>query len=283
MPTFSSESARQPVISLENLCFSRQSEAVLENVSLRVDEGDFLAVLGPNGGGKTTLLRLIMGFLSADKGEVRVFGANPERVRSQIGYVPQFSAIRQEFPFTVLDMALMGAARYPAAAPAFRFNPFRGGRLWPTDAAAARRAMETLDLLGIADIAQSPLHALSGGQRQRLLVARALMGRTGDAPFLLLLDEPTSSIDPQGKWCFYEFLGSLRSAVTIVVVSHELAIASPFFSRVALVNRTLTLAPPDCPSSEIMRTFIGVHAPDCPVGQSLRHRPDCGCNQGGGL
>ncbi len=266
----------QPAIELEGMSFSRQGETVLENVNLRVEQGDFLAVLGPNGGGKTTLLRIILGFLQPGSGSVRVFGAAPEAMRTRIGYVPQFSSIRQEFPATVLDMALMGAAHPPRTGA---FSLFRGASLWPGDNTAKQKAMQTLELLGIADIAKSPLNALSGGQRQRLLVARALMGKSEDAPFLLLLDEPTASIDPHGKWCFYEFLGSLRGTITIVVVSHELAIASPFFSRVALVNRTLTLAPAGCPASEIMQGFIGSHAPDCPLGQSLRHSPDCGCGK----
>ncbi len=273
------QSDPQPAISLENLWFSRGSETVLEDVSLRVDPGDFLAVLGPNGGGKTTLLRLILGLLRPERGTVRVFGTAPDAAREHIGYVPQFSAIRQEFPATVLEMALMGAAHAPKRT---EFSLFRKQRLWAADPPAVDRALRILDLLGIADIAGSALNALSGGQRQRLLVARALMGRQDGAPFLLLLDEPTASVDPHGKWCFYEFLGSLRGAITIVVVSHELSMASSFFSRVALVNRTLTLAPEGCRNSQVMRAFIGAHAPDCPVGQSVRHGPDCDCEHGEG-
>ncbi len=140
--------------------------------------------------------------------------------------------------------------------------------------------MGLLDRIGIADLADTPVNALSGGQRQRLLLARALMGRNGTEPFLLLLDEPTASIDPQGKGCFLEFCDSLRRDITMVMVSHELSMASPFFSAVALVNKTLTLVPGNCPDTEAVRSFIGSHAPDCPVGRLLRHAPGCGCAPG---
>lgn len=256
-------------LTLENISFSRDGEIVLDNVSLRVTPGEFLAVLGPNGGGKTTLLRIILGLLKPDAGTARIFGTEPHLARTRVGYVPQFSTIRQNFPATVLDMTLMGAASQE------RCGLFGGKSLWRRDAAAKKKALEILDLIGIADLAGHPIHALSGGQRQRLMVARALMGRDGDAPFLMLLDEPTASIDPQGKWCFFDFLGSLRGRITLVVVSHELAMASPFFNRVALVNKTLTVTPSGCPDTEIMRAFIGAHGPDCPVEFMIRHSPDC--------
>lgn len=264
-------------IAVDAVTFSREGETILDNVTLRVAEGDFLAVLGPNGGGKTTLLRIILGLLPPDSGTVRVFGKAPREARAHVGYVPQFSAIRQDFPATVLDMALMGAATDPprrAAAGLF-------GRLalWPGDAAARKKALAVLDLLGIADLAANPIHALSGGQRQRLLVARALMGRNEGDPFLLLLDEPTASIDPAGKGCFFEFLDSLRRDITMVVVSHELGMASPFFTHVALVNKTLTLTSGGCPGEEALRDFIGPHAPDCPVGRLLRRAPGRACQE----
>lgn len=264
-----SQGAAANVLRMTGVSFARNGENILSDVSLNVDQGDFLAILGPNGGGKTTLLRIMLGLLRPDAGEVRAFGRDPRDVRSRIGYVPQFSTMRQDFPATVLDMTLMGAAE--SGHPGF----FRRQDLWPVDAAARRRAMAILDQIGIADLAANAVSALSGGQRQRMLVARALMGRPENQPFLLLLDEPTASIDPHGKWCFFEFLGELRREITIVVVSHELGIASPFFSRVALVNKTLTLLPQGCPDSDILQAFIGVHAPDCPVGQLFRHPDGC--------
>lgn len=256
-------------LDLDNVSFTREGELVLNGVSLHVKPGEFLAVLGPNGGGKTTLLRIILGLLKPDSGTVRIFGKPPHEARSSVGYVPQFSTIRQNFPATVLDMTLMGAASQGTS------GIFSKRSLWPSDAKARAKALEILDLIGIADLAANPIHALSGGQRQRVMVARALMGREGDSPFILLLDEPTASIDPHGKGCFFDFLGSLRGEVTLVVVSHELAMASPFFSRVALVNKTLTVTEANCPDSDIMRDFIGSHGPNCPVEFMIRHNPDC--------
>ena len=258
-------------ISIQGLSFSRGTETVLENVTLRVAHGDFLAILGPNGGGKTTLLRIILGLLKPDTGTARVFGKAPADARANIGYVPQFSTIRQNFPATVLDMTLMGAARHAAGGPLGRL------RFWSRSKAAREKAMALLERNGIADLANNPVGALSGGQRQRLLLARALMGREDGAPFLLLLDEPTASIDPEGKGCFLELCDGMRHDVTMVMVSHELGMASPFFSAVALVNKTLTLIDGSCAGTEAVRAFIGAHAPDCPVGQMARHSPGCGC------
>lgn len=260
-----------PVLTLSDVSFSRDGEPILHDVNLDVSHGEFLAVLGPNGGGKTTLLRIMLGLLPPDSGTVRIFGGTPSDVRANIGYVPQFSTIRQDFPATVLEMTLMGAAQVSPG------GLFGRQKLWSDGAAAREKALGLLDLIGIADLAGHPINALSGGQRQRMMVARALMGRDKPQPFLLLLDEPTASIDPQGKWCFFEFLASLRREITIVVVSHELGMASPFFSRVALVNKTLSLLPEGCPDSEILQAFIGIHSPDCPVGQIFRHPENCDC------
>ncbi len=248
-----------PALDISGLSFSRDGETVLQDVSLRVDQGGFLAVLGPNGGGKTTLLRIVLGLLRPDVGTLAVFGRAPEEVRTQLGYVPQYSTMRPDFPATVLQLTLMGAS-----------GKGWGGTLWPEDKAARVKALELLSVLGIADEAKRPISALSGGQRQRLLVARALMGRPANAPFLLLLDEPTASIDPQGKFCFYEFLHKLRGEITIIVVSHDLSMASPFFSHVALVNRTLTLAPGGKPSFELLQSMLGAHSPECPMGNLMQ-------------
>lgn len=253
-------------VAVDDLVFRYgNSEPVLEHIGLRVQAGEFLAIIGPNGGGKTTLLRLILGLLRPDAGTVRVFGQTPGAMNGSIGYVPQFSTLQPGFPATVLDMTLMGAA-----APSLR------GGGWPVGRKARKKALTCLDILGLVDYAGQPVHALSGGQRQRALVARALMSKpeqskpdrasSGPAdPFLLLLDEPTASIDPHGKFCFYEFLGRLRGEVSIIVVSHDLFMASPFFDAVAFVNRQLTLLPGASLSPEVLHTLYGQHLHECPV------------------
>lgn len=266
-----SVSPENAAVYMENVNFSKEGQTVLKDVSFSLAEGDFMAIVGPNGGGKTTLLKIMLGLFAPDAGTVRVFGSAPHKAQAKIGYVPQFSTIRQDFPATVLEMTLMGAASQGNA------GFFGSRKLWGTGDKARANALAALEKIGIADLADRPLHALSGGQRQRLLVARALMGHTGDEPFLLLLDEPTSGIDPEGKGCFFEFLDNLRKDITMVIVSHELAIVSPFFDHIALVNKTLTINPGSCPDTDVMRAFIGTHAPNCPIENIIRHTPGCDC------
>lgn len=262
-------------VTIEGLNFSYGgSERTLENISLSLRSGEFLAVIGPNGGGKTTLLRLILGLLHPQCGSVSVFGSPPTTMSRRIGYVPQFSTMQLDFPASVLDMTLMGGA-----CPNFR----AGG--WPTDKEAKQKALAYLDILGLSDCARLPVGSLSGGQRQRALVARALMGRqesfgpdldhrnahpgNGEAPFLLLLDEPTASIDPQGKFCFYEFIGKLRGSVSVIVVSHDLFMVSPFFNSIAFVNKTLTPLSGTTLTPENLNTLFGSHLHECPVADIL--------------
>lgn len=245
-------------LEINNLCFAHsKGEEVLHNVSLCVSQGSFWALVGPNGGGKTTLLRLILGLLRPSAGTLRVFGASPGDKKLRVGYVPQFSTLQTDFPANVLDMVLMGGART---------SPWGG--FWPRDGAAVERAMRYLSVLGLEECVQRRVGELSGGQRQRALVARALMSRTEthDAePFLLLLDEPTASVDPQGKFCFYEFLGKLRGEITIIVVSHDLFIASPFFDSVAFVNKEVTPLHGDALSPDNLTLLFGQHLHNCPV------------------
>lgn len=263
-------------VDVDGLSFSfAGADPVLENISLSMREGEFLAIIGPNGGGKTTLLRLMLGLLEPQHGSVRIFGKPPESVTANVGYVPQFSTLRPDFPATVLEMVLMGAA-CPSS---------RGGE-WPRDAKARTKALAYLDVLGLADCAHHTVGALSGGQRQRALVARALMSRPEEkngeqTPFLLLLDEPTASVDPQGKFCFYEFLDKLRGSITLIVVSHDLFMVSPFFNSIAFVNRHLTRFEGSGLSPENLTQLFGQHLHACPVAdlqhaRGLHH--DSGCS-----
>jgi zinc transport system ATP-binding protein len=240
-------------------------EPALEDVSFEMRAGEFLALIGPNGGGKSTLLRLLAGLLRPGRGEVKVFGSAPAAVCRQIGYVPQFSALSNAFPATVLEMTLMGAA-VPGA---------RGGS-WGEDRRAKEKALAYLDIFGLAQCAKLPLSALSGGQRRRALVARALTGGpegfilhpgTGDPefPFLLLLDEPTAGIDAEGAFCFYEFLGGLRGGISVVVASHDLYMVSPFFDHAVFVNRRLTRLSGVSLTPENLAALFGPHLHSCPL------------------
>jgi zinc transport system ATP-binding protein len=243
----------EPVIAVRDLCFAYGDEPVLDHVDLTVERGEFLAVLGPNGGGKTTLLKLLLGLLAPRSGGVTLFGGAPQAALPRIGYVPQYSTARLDFPVTVLDVVLMGLA-----------GTRRGllGRHWSRDAASTDRAREALDQVGLSGMEKRMVGELSGGQRQRAVVARALMAQ----PELLLLDEPTASIDPQGSFCFFEFLGTLRGPHTLVVVSHDLSIATSTFSNVAFVNRTLVHSRGAGLTPEMLSMLYGHHEKTCPMG-----------------
>jgi zinc transport system ATP-binding protein len=208
------------MIAMRDVAFAYNGETVLQDVDLEIGEGDFTAVIGPNGGGKTTLLKLMLGLLAPHRGTIRMLGLRPALAAPQIGYVPQDVHINRTFPITAIDVVLMGLA-----APR---------RRWRRVTAQDRRtAVETLDRLGVAPLAGRRIGALSGGQRQRIFIARALVG----APRLLLLDEPTASIDSQGQAECFEMLRALNREVTIVVVSHDLLVISRYAKSVACVNK----------------------------------------------
>lgn len=243
-----------------------KTEEVLTDVNLRVFPGDFLAVIGPNGGGKTTLLKLILGLLHPTDGSVRVFGAKPENARSRIGYVPQFSTLNNAFPACALDVVLMGGAH----------RSLLYGTKWSRSAQSREKAIKLLSDVGLSGFEKTDMTDLSGGQRQRVLVARALMGRPEDVnePYLLILDEPTANIDPQGKFCFYEFLHDIHQQLCIIVVSHDLMAVTDLFTAVALVNRHVNVTNDKTLAPEMLNMFFGYHGQNCPVNTMLRSITD---------
>ena len=211
-----------PIIQIADLDFAYTGQRVLSDINLEVWEGDFIAMIGPNGGGKTTLLRLMLGLLKPERGRIRVMGKPATRVSHYIGYVPQDVHINRRFPISALDVVLMG-----------KLGP---GKRWSKNAAQDRRdALEALERINMAGYAQRRIGELSGGQRQRVFIARALVTR----PRLLLLDEPTASIDSRGQTEFFQLLKRLNRDVTIVVVSHDLLVISTYVKSVACVNRRL--------------------------------------------
>ena len=211
-----------PVIDIQDVGFSYNGQTVLEHIDLQVLKGDFLAMIGPNGGGKTTLLKMMLGLLSPQIGSIRVFGKPPKKVSHRTGYVPQDVDINLHFPVSVLDVVLMGKL-----APGGRRNGFSR-----QDRATARKALEKLDM---GAYSSRRIGDLSGGQRQRVFVARALAAE----PELLFLDEPTASIDTKGQRQFYSLLSELNAHLTIVLVSHDLMVLSGYVKSVACVNQHL--------------------------------------------
>jgi zinc transport system ATP-binding protein len=230
-----------PFLKIEGLSFSYGGNPVLEGVNLTLDGLEFAAVVGPNGGGKTTLLKLILGLLSPDAGRVRVFGQSPREARARIGYMPQHAQVDLSFPVSVLDVVLMG-----------RLGKSGGG--WggygPRDRAAAAQALERV---GLAGLAGRPFRALSGGQRQRTLIARALAGE----PELLLLDEPTANVDVVGEREVFDLLAELNGCIPILVVSHDLGFVSPYVGQVVCVNRRVFTHPTSEVTGEVIREIYG--------------------------
>ena len=193
---------------------------VLEGVDLSVGRGDFLAVIGPNGGGKTTLLKVILGLLEPRGGEVRVFGKKPCESRGLIGYLPQQRSFNPSFPISVFDVVLMG--RYRGL-----FKKYSG-----EDREAV---IESLEAVGMLSLRDREIGSLSGGELQRVFLARAIVRD----PSLLLLDEPMSGIDPDLQRSFYELLQELNKRMAIVLVTHDIAAVSTYVDTIACLNRRL--------------------------------------------
>ncbi len=247
------------VVDIRDLTFAYNGQAVLSGVNLTVAPGQRLAVLGPNGGGKTTLLKLILGILHPTQGSIHVFGQAPGRHSARIGYVPQRlegAAERKDLPIRVLEVVLMGLL-----SPGRR--GFRHGR---DEVARTEAALARVEMYGLKD---RRFCDLSGGQKQRTLIARALVSDPG----LLILDEPTANIDPQGKFCLYEVLSRVGEGVTSLVVSHDMSILAAGVTAVACVNGSLVYAPEPRLTQEMVDLLYGVHRHACPMDAFLRRMP----------
>lgn len=211
-----------PVIECNRLSVELGGVMVLDGVTLSVCKGDYLALVGPNGGGKTTLLRVILGLEKSSGGSVSVFGALPGSFPERIGYVPQRLFFDREFPISVRELVLMGRLSKKKL-----FQHFNRIDREKADAA--------LCVAGLERLADRRIGALSGGELQRALIARALAGE----PELLLLDEPTASVDPQMKTTIYDLLDNQKKKLTIVLVSHDIGGIKGHVSGIATLNTTL--------------------------------------------
>ncbi len=226
-------------VTISDLSFSYDSQVVLTDVNLEVHPFDSICVVGPNGGGKTTLIKLILGLLTPDTGTVRVFDKKPEEARLRIGYVPQYAQYDPQFPISVLEVVCMG-----------RLGRSFTGRYSRQD---REQAMKSLAETGLADIAARPFTFISGGQRQRVLIARAL-ACGGD---ILILDEPTANIDHESELQFFDLLTKLNKRMTIFMVTHEVGFASTFFKRVACVNKQVMIHPTSALTGDLIREMYG--------------------------
>ncbi len=211
-----------PLIELSHVTVRYKGHLALEDISLVIHERDFLGIIGPNGGGKTTLLKVILGLVEPDDGEVRVLGKPPKETRHRIGYVPQTVDFDSAFPIQVMDVVRMGCLKF------LRF----GKEALPGCHERLERVMRELE---IWDLRDRPVGRLSGGERQRVFIARALVTQ----PEILLLDEPTAGIDSKIQSTVYEILSRLNERLTICLVSHDIGVISSYVKTVACLNQRL--------------------------------------------
>jgi len=228
------------VISLDGVSFAYDSTPILEDVCLDVPHLDFACMVGPNGGGKTTLLKLFLGLLTPARGQIRIFGKSPEAARSRIGYMPQHAQVDFRFPVSVADVVLMGRI-----GKAETIGPYRR--------AHREVAWKALREVGLADQRLRAFGDLSGGQRQRVLIARALAVE----PELLLLDEPTANLDASAENELYELLRRLNERLTIIMVTHDLGFVSRFVKTVICVKRCVVVHPTSEVTGEVIREMYG--------------------------
>ncbi len=233
----------QHAIDVRDVSFSYAAVPVLENASFQVEPNELICIVGPNGGGKTTLVKLLLGLLRPDAGQILVLGQSPEQARLRVGYMPQHVGHDPQFPVTALDIVLMGRLG-------------RGGlrkALGWYDRADRRAALDALDMVDMTPAARQTYSTLSGGQRQRVLIARALCGQ----PKLLLLDEPTANVDALGESRLMDILKRLSRRMAIVTVSHDLGLVSNLVERVICVNRRVVVHPTSDITGQIFEDLYG--------------------------
>ncbi|MBN1301623.1 MAG: ABC transporter ATP-binding protein [Melioribacteraceae bacterium] len=203
-------------VELNNVSVKYGDSLILEDINLRVAENEFLGIIGPNGGGKTTLLKVLSGLIKPKSGSVTIGGKKIETQKSLVGYVPQFTSFNNDFPINVLEVVKMG----------------RLGKMGNENDDQILKCLETMQILNLRD---EQIGNLSGGQKQRVLIARALVG----GPKILLLDEPTASIDSKTGKSVYELLNKLNETTTIILVSHDIGAISRHVKKIGCLNKKL--------------------------------------------
>ena len=258
---YAKEFVLKDIIKIRNLNFSYDKQVVLEDINLDYSSDEFLAIIGPNGGGKSTLLKLILGLLKPQSGEIKLFGKEPSEVSKFIGYVPQNFLSNQSFPMMVLEVVLMGLIDKKI----FGF--------YSKDEKAL--ALSALEKVGMSEFANARIGELSGGQRQRVYIARALCANAK----VLILDEPTASIDTKGQAEIYEILKGINAnGVGVVLVSHDLNIVLNYATKIAYVSKNLHIhkTHENLAKREFIEHLARTHSHFCDVEIALG---ECGCEK----
>ncbi len=235
---------RKKVVHVDNLSVCYGQTPAIEGVCLDVYEGEYLGIIGPNGGGKTTLLKTILGIIAPTAGTVEIDGESLVRKRTLMGYVPQFAAMNKTFPITVFEVVLTGRIK-AGCRPCFQYTT--------TDQEIVR---DVLAKVGISELADRQISGLSGGEFQKMLIARALAVKPG----LLLLDEPTASVDAASREQIYQLLEKLNQEMTIILVTHDLLAVSSYVGQLACLNTRLVYHGEPELTEEVVNHLYG-----CPV------------------
>ncbi|WP_457621057.1 metal ABC transporter ATP-binding protein [Persephonella sp.] len=242
------------ILEVEDLSVKINERIIIENITFSIEKGEIIAIVGPNGGGKTTLIKAILGFIPPYTGSIKLLGKSPgEAVKTgKIGYLPQKSSVPKDFPFSVLDVVMLGL-----------INKKISGEK------KLIKAREYLKYVGMERFENKPYSSLSGGQQQRVSIARVLVSD----PEIIFLDEPSTGIDVVAQESFYDFLQRLKREknMTIVMVSHDIGVVGRFVDKVAGLNRFLHFYghPKEFFKKEVLENIYGaeveliIHSPEC--------------------
>lgn len=238
------------VIDVAGVDFSYGDVTTLSNINLRVEAGEFLGIVGPNAGGKSTLLKVILGQLTPQSGRIRVLDQSPRAARHRVGYVPQYPSFPRDFPITVEQVVMLGLQGNRSNGR--WWHALLPSRITRSDRDAVRKALWEVEADSVVD---RQIGSLSGGQLQRVLLARALVSE----PKILILDEPTANIDQRMEHEIFDLLKMLNRRMTILVVSHDVAFISDYVNRVACLNRTLVCHQTDAVDGQVIQDLYGEH------------------------
>ena len=218
---FNKLSDMEKIIELENIYAGYDGESVLRDVSFCIYENDFLGVIGPNGGGKTTLVQVVLGLLKPQKGQIKYFRGGLQTDSLRVGYLPQYNTFDTKFPISVRDVVLSGLQSHKNVL--FRFSK-----------SDKQQVSEILNMMGLKGVENHAIGELSGGQRQRVLIARALMCQ----PEILILDEPNTYIDRQNQEKLYDLLNRINKNCAIILVSHDVGTVLQIVRNIVCINNT---------------------------------------------